>query len=64
MKPRRRGRQTPPDDEPGLRLYAQLGLRIPGELALRLKKHCQESGQSLNATVIEALTEYLTRRRS
>jgi predicted HicB family RNase H-like nuclease len=48
---------------PGLKLYAQLGLRLPGELALRLKAFCVESGKSLNAVATEALGEYLDRRR-
>lgn len=43
----------------GLRLYAQLGLRVPEELALRLKRHCQASGKSVNRTVMEALARYL-----
>jgi hypothetical protein len=47
----------------GPRLYAQLGLRIPGDLAVRLKRHCQESRQGLNATVAQALDEYLSRRK-
>jgi len=42
-----------------LRLYAQLGLRLPAELALRLKRYCQESGKSANKAVMEALTQYL-----
>ena len=43
----------------GLRLYAQLGLRLPAELAVRLKRYCQESGKSANKAVMEALTQYL-----
>ena len=43
----------------GLRLYAQLGLRLPAELAMRLKRYCQESGKSANKAVMEALTQYL-----
>jgi predicted DNA-binding protein len=42
-----------------LRLYAQLGLRLPAELALRLRRYCQESGKSANRAVMEALTHYL-----
>lgn len=45
-----------------LRLYAQLGLRIPGDIALRLKRYCQESGKSVNKTVMEALTQYLNQK--
>jgi predicted HicB family RNase H-like nuclease len=43
----------------GLRLYAQLGLRVPEELALRLRRHCHASGKSVNGTVMEALDRYL-----
>ncbi len=55
------GREVPgkPRSSAGLRLFAQLSLRLPGELATRLKAHCQESGQSLNKTVAEALELYL-----
>ena len=42
-----------------LRLYAQLGLRVPAELALRLRRYCQESGKSVNKAVMEALAQYL-----
>jgi predicted DNA-binding protein len=42
-----------------LRLYAQLGLRLPAELALRLRRYCQESGKSANKAVMEALAQYL-----
>jgi hypothetical protein len=42
-----------------LRLYAQLGLRLPAELALRLRRYCQESGKSANKAVMEALVQYL-----
>jgi len=36
-----------------LRLYAQLGLRLPAELALRLRRYCQESGKSANKAVMK-----------
>jgi hypothetical protein len=42
-----------------VRLYAQLGLRVPEELAVRLKAHCRASGKSMNRTVMEALNRYL-----
>jgi len=42
-----------------LRLYAQLGLRLPAELALRLRRYCQKSGKSANKAVMEALAQYL-----
>lgn len=44
-----------------LRLYAQLGLRLPAELALRLRRYCQESGKSANKAVMEALAQYLAK---
>lgn len=43
----------------GLRLYAQLGLRVPAELALQLRRYCQGSGKSANMAVMEALVQYL-----
>jgi len=42
-----------------VRLYAQLGLRVPAEVAVRLKRYCQESGKSVNKAVMEALAQYL-----
>jgi hypothetical protein len=45
-----------------LRLYAQLGLRVPAEIAVRLKRYCQESGKSVNKAVMEALAQYLTEK--
>ena len=42
-----------------LRLYAQLGLRVPAEIAVRLKRYCQETGKSANKVVMEALAQYL-----
>lgn len=45
-----------------LRLYAQLGLRVPAEIALRLKRYCQESGKSVNKAVMEALAQYLSEK--
>jgi hypothetical protein len=56
------GKRRPEDvgePETRLRLYAQLGLRLPAELALRLKRYCQESGKSANKAVMEALAQYL-----
>jgi hypothetical protein len=43
-----------------LRLYAQLGLRVPADIALRLKRYCQQSGKSANRAVVEALMQYLS----
>ena len=48
-------------DAPGLKLVAQLAVRVPGELALRLRKFCQESGRSFNQIVADALEQYLAR---
>ncbi len=45
----------------GLRLYAQFGMRLPGELAFKLKSYCRSSGRSLNETVTTALEQYLAR---
>lgn len=50
-------KRTP--DEPEIKLYAQLGLRLPAELAMRLKRFCGSSGKSLNAVTQEALSRYL-----
>ena len=53
-------------DEPVIRLYAQLGLRLPAPLAMRLKRFCATSGRSLNAVTQAALVRYLVteQRRS
>ena len=45
----------------GLRLYAQFGMRLPGELAFKLKSYCRSSGRSLNETVMVAIEQYLAR---
>ncbi|HEY4719667.1 MAG TPA: hypothetical protein VIH84_03715 [Candidatus Methylomirabilis sp.] len=50
-------------DAPDLKLVAQLAVRVPGELALRLRKFCQETGQSFNQTVAEALEQYLAKKK-
>lgn len=42
-----------------VRLYAQLGLRVPADVAVRLKRYCQESGKSVNRAVMEALAHSL-----
>ena len=46
-----------------LKLVAQLAVRVPGELALRIRKFCQETGQSFNQTVAEALEQYLAQKK-
>jgi hypothetical protein len=48
-----------PTGEPVIRLYAQLGLRLPAPLAMRLKRFCATTGQSLNAVTQAALVRYL-----
>ena len=50
-------------ETPDLKLVAQLAARVPGELALRLRKLCQETGQSFNVTVAEALEQYLAQKK-
>ncbi len=50
-------------EPPELRLVAQLAARVPGELALRLRKFCQETGQSFNQIVAEALEQYLAQKK-
>ena len=61
----RKSRQAlhPEPEAPDLKLVAQLAARVPGELALRLRKFCQETGQSFNQTVAEALEQYLAQKR-
>jgi len=48
-----------PTGEPVIRLYAQLGLRLPAPLAMRLKRFCAARGQSLNAVTQAALVRYM-----
>ena len=50
-------------EAPDLKLVAQLAVRVPGELALRLRKFCQETGQSFNQTAAEALEQYLAKKK-
>jgi hypothetical protein len=56
---KRRPKDVAEPETTKLRLYAQLGLRLPAELALRLRRYCQASGKSANKAVMEALTQYL-----
>ena len=64
MKQRKvvRLQRTEPE-APDLKLVAQLAVRVPGELALRLRKFCQETGQSFNQTVEGALEQYLAKKK-
>lgn len=64
MRRQRRKKPVPAEPEaPELRLVAQLSARVPGDLALRLRKFCQESGRSFNQIVAEALAQYLDRKK-
>jgi hypothetical protein len=60
----KRSAKEPVDQETAgeLRLYAQLGLRVPAEIAIRLKRYCQESGKSVNKVVMEAVARYLSEK--
>ena len=49
-------------EAPDLKLVAQLAVRVPGELALRLRRFCQETSQNFNQTVAEALEKYLAQQ--
>ena len=62
---RRKSQQAvhPEPEAPDLKLVAQLAARVPGELALRLRRFCQETGQSFNQTVAEALEKYLAKKK-
>lgn len=63
-KRRKRRRTVSLEPEaPDVKLVAQLAARVPGELALRLRKFCQDSGRSFNQTVAEALEQYLDRKK-
>ena len=66
MRPQRQKSQqavrTEPE-APDLKLVAQLAVRVPGELALRLRRFCQETGQSFNQTVAEAVEQYLAEKK-
>lgn len=50
-------------EAPDLKLVAQLAVRVPGELALRLRRFCQDTGQSFNQIVAEALEQYLAQKK-
>jgi predicted HicB family RNase H-like nuclease len=49
---------------PPVRVFSQLGVRLPAELAGRLKAYSMRSGQSLNAIVARALDRYLSEEDS
>jgi predicted HicB family RNase H-like nuclease len=44
---------------PPVRVFSQLGVRLPAELAGRLRAYSLRSGQSLNVIVAAALDRYL-----
>jgi hypothetical protein len=41
------------------RLFAQLAVRLPADVATRLRRHCERTGRSMNATVTAAVARYL-----
>jgi hypothetical protein len=49
--------------EPTITLYAQVGLRLPGDLAVRLKRYCAATGRALNDVAKEALIRFLDEAR-
>lgn len=49
---------------PPVRVFSQLGVRLPAELAGRLRAFSMRSGQSLNAIVARALDRYLSEEDS
>lgn len=61
--------QTPPvgtvlPSAPPVRVFSQLGVRLPAELASRLRGFSVRSGRSLNAIVVSALERYLDKEDS
>ena len=52
-----RGGAAPP--VPPVRVFSQLGVRLPADLARRLRSFSSRSGRSLNAIVASALERYL-----
>ena len=64
LQPRKSRQAVHPEPvAPDLKLVAQLAVRVPGELALRLREFCRETGQSFNQTVGEALEKYLAKKK-
>jgi predicted HicB family RNase H-like nuclease len=49
---------------PPVRVFSQLGVRLPAELAARLRAFSLGSGQSLNAIAATALTRFLDQEES
>ncbi len=49
---------------PPVRVFSQLGVRLPAELAGRLRASSVRSGLSLNAIVVSALERYLNKEDS
>jgi hypothetical protein len=49
---------------PPVRVFSQLGIRLPADLAARLRAFSLSSGLSLNAIAATALTRYLDQEQS
>jgi predicted HicB family RNase H-like nuclease len=47
-----------------VRVFSQLGVRLPADLAVRLEAFSLNAGQSLNALVAAALQRYLDQEDS
>jgi hypothetical protein len=45
----------------GPRLFAQLAVRLPADVATRLRTFCKRTGSSMNQTVTAAVAQYLDR---
>jgi predicted HicB family RNase H-like nuclease len=49
---------------PPVRVFSQLGIRLPADLAVRLRTFALSSGLSLNAIATTALTRFLDQEQS
>jgi hypothetical protein len=49
---------------PSVRVFSQLGIRLPADLAARLKAFSLSSGLSQNAIAATALTRFLDQEKS
>jgi hypothetical protein len=61
---RKRKPDAPVVVAPPLRVFSQLGVRLPADLAARLKAFSLSSGLSLNAIAATALTRFLDQEES
>jgi hypothetical protein len=59
--PERPPGQAEPRDR-GPRLFAQLAVRLPADVATRLRTYCRRTGASMNQTVTAAVAQYLERQ--